>query len=79
MFHSDLAKSLEKYKFELRGLKILYQRQKISVRISFSYMLIFIINILSFFRTQNDSVSLNMTYRKNIIIHGDCIEGMKTA
>ncbi len=28
MFHSDLAKSLEKYKFELRGLKILYQRHK---------------------------------------------------
>jgi len=28
MFHADLAKSLEKYKLELRGIKILYQRHK---------------------------------------------------
>jgi DNA modification methylase len=28
MFHSDIAKSLEKYKLELRGLTILYQRHK---------------------------------------------------
>ena len=28
MFHSDLARSLEKYSLELRGLKILYQRHK---------------------------------------------------
>lgn len=28
MFHSDLARSLEKYNLELRGLKVLYQRHK---------------------------------------------------
>lgn len=28
MFHADLARALEKYKLELRGLKVLYQRHK---------------------------------------------------
>lgn len=28
MFHADLAKALEKYKFELRGLTVIYQRHK---------------------------------------------------